>query len=122
MSTNVKKLFNEKVSNIYQKYLDKWNNMSKEELIENAGDIAVVRITAKALKEWEVEEDMEYLMRFADPIWVVGDIWREGIDFGNLYIHGNFDDVVSVMREDGYAEEQYELDPEYVKYKIVQMM
>ena len=74
------------------------------------------------LEGWDSEEDMEYLLRFKNPLQVVSDYWLAGIDFKNMTIGNDFEKIIFDLRDTGDAEGDYELDPEYVDDEPVQNM
>lgn len=122
MSKSIKELFMEKLWDNYREYVDKWSKSTRDEMIDNAEKVTSIRITAKMLEGWSSEEDMEYLLRFKNPLQVVSDYWLAGIDFKNMTIGNDFEKIIFDLRDTGDAEGDYELDPEYVDDEPVQNM
>lgn len=122
MSKSIKELFMEKLWDNYREYVDKWSKSTRDEMIDNAEKVTSIRITAKMLEGWDSEEDMEYLLRFKNPLQVVSDYWLAGIDFKNMTIGNDFEKIIFDLRDTGDAEGDYELDPEYVDDEPVQNM
>lgn len=122
MSKSIKELFMEKLWDNYREYVDKWSKSTRDEMIDNAEKVTSIRITAKMLEGWDSEDDMEYLLRFKNPLQVVSDHWLAGIDFKNMTIGNDFEKIIFDLRDTGDAEGDYELDPEYVDDEPVQNM
>ena len=122
MSKSIKELFMEKLWDNYREYVDEWSKLTRDEMIDNAEKVTSIRITAKMLEGWDSEEDMEYLLRFKNPLQVVSDYWLAGIDFKNMTIGNDFEKIIFDLRDTGDAEGDYELDPEYVDDEPVQNM
>ncbi len=122
MSKSIKELFMEKLWDNYREYVDKWSKSTRDEMIDNAEKVTSIRITAKMLEGWDSEEDMEYLLRFKNPLQVVSDYWLAGIDYKNMTIGNDFEKIIFDLRDTGDAEGDYEFDPEYVDDEPVQNM
>lgn len=70
---NIKDKFRKKVAECYQKYKHEWENESKEYLIANAERIAVINKIAEMLPDITNDYEMNYLIRFKNPLTVIVD-------------------------------------------------
>ena len=108
---DISALFEEKISAAFEEYQTSWNSMSREELIKNAEEIAVVQRMAKELPESVSENDKEYLLRFKNPLEVVSDAWMTENELGAA--SGALDHVLWEITDKQSAEVVYEMEPEY---------
>lgn len=70
---NIKDKFRKKVAECYQKYKQEWENESNEYLITNAERIAVINKIAEMLPDIINDHEMNYLIRFKNPLTVIVD-------------------------------------------------
>ena len=70
---NIKDKFRKKVAECYQKYKQEWENESNEYLITNAERIAVINKIAEMLPDITNDYEMNYLIRFKNPLTVIVD-------------------------------------------------
>lgn len=70
---DIKDKFRKKVAECYQKYKQEWENESKEYLIDNAERIAVINKIAEMLPDITNDYEMNYLIRFKNPLTVIVD-------------------------------------------------
>lgn len=70
---NIKDKFRKKVAECYQKYKHEWENESNEYLITNAERIAVINKIAEMLPDIINDHEMNYLIRFKNPLTVIVD-------------------------------------------------
>ena len=70
---NIKDKFRKKVAECYQKYKQEWKNESNEYLIANAERIAVINKIAEMLPDIINDHEMNYLIRFKNPLTVIVD-------------------------------------------------
>ena len=70
---NIKDKFRKKVAEYYQKYKQEWENESNEYLITNAERIAVINKIAEMLPDIINDHEMNYLIRFKNPLTVIVD-------------------------------------------------
>ena len=122
MEKNIRELFMEKLWNNYREYIGKWSKSTRREMIENAEKVTSIRITAKMLEGWKSEDDMKYLLRFKNPLEVVSDYWFAGINFENMEISKDFEQIVFELRDTGNAEGDYELDSDYMREDIKEVI
>ena len=109
---DVRARFEQKVRDCFKQYEKAWLQKSPDVLIEEAAEIASIQRMAKKLPSAATEEDMEYLLRFKNPLEVVSDRWRsetseemQGDDALNHVLWEICD------RQD--AEYDYEMEPGY---------
>ena len=113
MATQPRMLLKQRVEANYQTYRFKWLRMTPEELIDHCEELEAVTRMAKELPEAASEADAEYLLRFTNPLEVVSDEWisRNGID--SLIVDDEMSHLLWSLRDQGYAEDSYELDEKY---------
>lgn len=101
-------LFQCKVEENWQEYRQKMLSLSKEALIEKAGEIAAVKLTRDVLTRPGLDaEAREYLDRFEKPLEVVSDSWLSEQDGDRS---AAFDHVLWVLRNHEDAEIDYETE------------
>ena len=112
-STEIKQAFEEKLGRNYAQFVISWLAMQPTELIEKAEEIAATKLMVELLPETANAEDMEYLLRFTNPLKVVRDKWIE--ENGSEMVHD--DDMTHALwsitdKQD--AEQEYELDKDFL--------
>lgn len=111
--TEVKRAFEEKLGRNYAQFVMSWLTMQSTELIEKAEEIVATKLMVELLPETASTEDMEYLLRFTNPLEVVRDKWIE--ENGSEMVHD--DDMTHALwsitdKQD--AEQEYELDKDFL--------
>ena len=102
----------EKLDRNMDNYKAEWKQMSHDELISDALNIALTKMIYEELHERIYSKDVqEYLLRFENPLEVVCDQW-EAWQCGDLL--EDMGNVLEDMMEKHTAEQGYALDPEYV--------
>lgn len=108
----LKNAFEEKLGKNYAQFMIKCLAMSPSELIDAAEEIAATKMMIKELPEVASVEDMEYLMRFEDPLEIVSSGWMLTDDVDHTdelqYTLGS----ITCSRS---ADRCYPLDPEYAQ-------
>ena len=83
------------------------------ELFSRAGEIAAAQFCHEQLTEYldcYAIEDLEYLLRFEDPLSVVQAQW---ISAQNVDYSDEFEHALWMIQNDSTAEQDYPLDPEW---------
>ncbi len=83
------------------------------ELFSRAGEIAAAQLCHEQLTEYldcYAIEDLEYLLRFDNPLTVVRDQWssEQSVDYSDEFGH-----ALCTLRERQDAEQDYSLDPDW---------
>ena len=83
------------------------------ELFSRAGEIAAAQLCYEQLTEYldcYAIEDLEYLLRFEDPLSVVRDQWvsEQNVDYSDEFEH-----ALWTIQNSQDAEQDYPLDPEW---------
>lgn len=100
-----------KVDANWETYRQGLLSLSKEALIEKAGEIAAVKLTRDVLARPGLDKEvMEYLDRFENPLEVVSDSWLSEQDGDRS---AAFDHVLWVLWSRQDAERDYPLESEY---------
>ena len=78
----LKQQFSTRIRENYEAFLKDWLSQEPEELVSYAEEIAATKLLAKSVPEVANAEDIEFLMRFENPLEVVRDGWMsyEGAD------------------------------------------
>lgn len=71
----IKRQFAVRIRENYEDYLKDWLSQEPEELVSYAEEISATKMLAKALPETTSAQNMEYLLRFENPLEVVRDRW-----------------------------------------------
>ena len=109
---DVRVRFEQKIRECFEQYEKGWLQKSPEALIEEADEIASVQRMAKELPVTAEERDMEYLLRFKNPLEVVSDRWRNETSMESQNDDG-LSYVLWELRDRQDAEYDYEMEPEY---------
>ena len=67
--------FSEKITECHQCYKDQWKALDSDELIDRVEEIAAVQRLATAIPEVVNTSQMEYLMKFKNPLKIVVEYW-----------------------------------------------
>ena len=111
MAEDIKAKLKQKVQTCYEEYQAKWQKLGSQELIASAGEIHTVQQLAQELPDMISEDDMEYLLRFKNPLEVAADAWCDSI--GYSISDEELGHVLWELRDRGDAEYDYELEPEF---------
>lgn len=109
---NTRAQFERKIRDAFEGYKASWMRMTSEELIRSAGKIAAVQHMAEALPESASEKDMEYLLRFKNPLEVVSDAWYSANGPGTV-IDEELNHVLWSITDRQDMESVYELEEQY---------
>lgn len=111
--TEIKQAFEEKLGKNYAHFVIEWLTLQPTELIEKTEEIAATKLMAELLPEAASTDQMEYLLRFSNPLEVVRDKWIE--ENGSEMVH---DDEMShalwSITDKQDAEQDYELDEAFL--------
>ena len=111
MTEDIKAQFTQKVQACFEEYQASWQKLQPRELIASAGEIHAIQQLAKKLPGFASKEDMEYLVRFKNPLEVAADAWSN--DVGYSILDDDLEHVLWELRDRGDAEYDYELEPEF---------
>lgn len=106
----IRAAFEQRIEKNYQAALDEWRQLSPDELIEKAEEIAAMKLIRGQISDSIVDETASYLLRFADPLSVVTDYWIE--ENGADMVHD--EDIAHALwrlQDSGCAEQCYDLAP-----------
>lgn len=111
--TEIKQAFEEKLGKNYAHFVTEWLALQPTEFIEKAEEIAATKLMAELLPEAASTDQMEYLLRFSNPLEVVRDKWIE--ENGSEMVH---DDEMShalwSITDKQDTEQDYELDEAFL--------
>ena len=104
--------FQKKLGKNYAGMVMKWLKTEATYLIEQAEEIAAAKLMLEALPDSASAQDMEYLMRFENPLEIVRDKWIEENGLGTV-LDDELTHTLWSITDSGDAEQEYALDPEY---------
>ena len=109
----IKHAFEEKLGKNYVRFVTEWLALQPTELIEKAEEIAATKLMAELLPEAASTDQMEYLLRFSNPLEVVRDKWIE--ENGSEMVHGDeLDHALWSITDKQDAEQDYALDEAFL--------
>lgn len=106
----------EKVRNCYDGYLATWKQMTPDALLADPEGIYAVTRVAKLVTTaapMENQEDLEYMLRFVNPLEVMAGEWIRNFGMGMATPSDEIKDTLAYILDTGYAEEEYEMEPEF---------
>lgn len=85
----IKRQFSLRIRENYEDFLKDWLSQEPEELVSYAEEISAAKMLAEALPGTASPQNMEYLLRFENPLEVVRDKWMSynGIDMTDKMEH-----------------------------------
>lgn len=99
----------EKLDENYNAFVQGWLKLDTPNLIEKAEEIAATKTVYKAFRASHFR-DMEYLLRFRNPLEVVRDQWMEEESYAP---DEDMEHVLWSVADRGDAEHSYELDEDF---------
>ena len=106
--------FEQKVKDCLSQHEEAWRKLSPTALIEQAGTIASFQLMAQRAVQFADEEQMEYLLRFVDPLQVLTDYWND-----QTGMNPEEDDAIRhilwEITDKQAAEVDYEMEPEFYR-------
>ena len=112
-STEIKQAFEEKLGRNYAQFVMEWLTLQPTELIEKAEEIAATKLMVELLPETGSTEQMEYLLRFTNPLEVVRDKWIEE-NGSEMVPDDDMGHALWSITDSQYAEQEYELDKDFL--------
>jgi hypothetical protein len=106
---NIQIRFREKLQQNYDDFQKQWRQLSKEELIEKAEQIAAVQRMVKKLPRQTSDDEAEYLLKFKCPLEVVSDFWIDLYGISPAYDE-NIDYLLWKITDTEAAEEDYDME------------
>jgi hypothetical protein len=108
-SSEILERLREKLDRAFKAYENRWRGMEKSEIIANAKEISGIMTAYEELKSGGFPgKQLEYLLRFENPLMAVWDQWRAELEFAD--VHEELSDVLWEMEDKRDADELYELD------------
>ena len=101
----------------YSDFKAKWLQMSPEELIRNCEEVEAVTRMYRDAPDALSEEATEYLLRFKNPLMVLGDEWVSCNGIDSFIIDDDLGHIMWELMDRREAEEYYEMEPEYLAAK-----
>lgn len=107
---NIKDKFRKKVAECYQKYKQEWENESNEYLIANAERIAVINKIAEMLPDITNDYEMNYLIRFKNPLTVIVDELVTWYDLNTQVLNENLGRVLFTIADRQDLDSDYDME------------
>jgi len=114
---NAKALLKSRIEENYSEFKSKWLQMSPEELIRNCEEVEAVTRMYRDAPDALSEEAAEYLLRFKNPLMVLGDEWVSCNGIDSFIIDDDLGHIMWELMDRREAEDYYELEPEYTATK-----
>jgi hypothetical protein len=102
----LKQEFSQRVQENYENFLKGWLQQEPEDLVSCAEEIVATKILSKALPEVAAVDDMEYLLRFENPLEIIRDGW---MDYSNTDMSNELHHVLWLVGNDPSIWEDYKM-------------
>lgn len=110
--TESKNALLKKIQQNYDSCLQSWLNQDAEYLIAHAEEIVATKGIVAMIEEYASSENVDYFIRFENPLKVLCDKWME--ENGNEFVQDEgFADALWFLRTTECAEQDYPLDEQY---------
>ena len=108
----IEKMLRNKLEANYHAYIRQLQATPADNLIEQAAEIAAAKLVFKELHDGGYSpEDLEYLLRFQNPLEVVRDQW---MNEQNVPLDEDMKHVLWMLSDKRAAEQDYELDEAFL--------
>ena len=110
MSEDIRARFEQKIRECFNAYHTAWLKETPAELIKLADEIVTIQRMAKELPGSATTDEMEYLLRFKNPLQIVSDEWRA--EYGpDAIIDEEMRHVLWNIVDKEFADAIYEMEP-----------
>lgn len=104
----IRQKLQEKLDANYNAFVQEWRKLDAPTLIEKAEEIAATKLVYSELRDGGYNiDDLEYLLRFQNPLEVVRDQW---LDEQRYAPDDEMDHALWTIADRGEAEQDYDLD------------
>ncbi len=114
--------FSEKIAESHQCYKDQWKEMDFDELIDRAEEIAAVQRLVTAIPEVVNTSQMEYLMKFKNPLKIVVEYWLNDSAYNSPLLGEEIESVIYQIVDKGDADTIYEMESDETEEPTINLM
>ena len=118
---DLKKLFSDKIAECHQNYKAQWEGLETDELIDRAEEIAAVQRLAAAIPEVVTDTEMEYLMKFKNPLEIVVDRWLDDSAYNSPLLGEQIESVIYQIVDKGDADSIYETESDEAEEPTIEL-
>lgn len=119
---DLKVQFSEKIAECYQCYKDQWKEMDSNELVNQAEEIAAVQRLATAIPEVVADSEIEYLMKFKNPLEIVVEYWLNDSAYNSPLLGEEIESVIYQIVDKGDADSIYEMESDETEEPTIDLM
>ncbi len=114
--------FVEKIAECHQCYKDQWKEMVSDELIDRAEEIAAVQRLASAIPEVVNDSEIEYLMKFKNPLEIVVEYWLNDSAYNSPLLGEEIESVIYQIVDKGDADTIYEIESDETEEHTIDLI
>ena len=114
--------FSEKISECHQNYKAQWKEMDSDELIDRAEEIAAVQRLATAIPEVVTDSEIEYLMKFKNPLEIVVEYWLNDSAYNSPLLGEEIELVIYQIVDKGDADTIYKMESDEAEEPTINLM
>ena len=119
---DLKVQFSEKIAECHQNYKAQWKALDSDELIDRAEEIAAVQRLATAIPEVVNTSQMEYLMKFKNPLEIVVEYWLNDSAYNSPLLGEEIESVIYQIVDKGDADSIYEMESDEAEEPTIDLM
>jgi len=114
--------FSEKIAECHRNYMAQWKALDYDELIDRAEEIAAVQRLATAIPEVVNTSQMEYLMKFKNPLEIVVEYWLNDSAYNSPLLGEEIESVIYQIVDKGDADTIYEMESDETEEPTINLM
>lgn len=119
---DLKERFSVKIAECHQNYKAQWKEMNSDELIDRAEEIAAVQRLASAIPEVVDTSQMEYLMKFKNPLEIVVEYWLNDSAYNSPLLGEEIELVIYQIVDKDDVDTIYEMDSDETEEPTINLM
>lgn len=119
---DLKVQFSEKIAECHQNYKAQWKVFDSDELIDRAEEIAAVQRLATAIPEVVNTSQMEYLMKFKNPLEIVVEYWLNDSAYNSPLLGEEIESVIYQIVDKDDADTIYEMESDETEEPTIDLM
>ena len=119
---DLKVQFSEKIAECHQCYKNQWKALDSDELIDRAEEIAAVQRLATAIPEVVTDSEIEYLMKFKNPLEIVVEYWLNDSAYNSPLLGEEIESVIYQIVDKGDADTIYEMESDETEEPTIDLM
>ena len=119
---DLKVQFSEKIAECHQCCKDQWKALDSDELIDRAEEITAVQRLATAIPEVVTDSEIEYLMKFKNPLEIVVEYWLNDSAYNSPQLGEEIESVIYQIVDKGDADSIYEMESDEAEEPTIDLM